>query len=104
MEKLFADYKKDFIVQEFLYQHNFFHQMHRDSLNTIRIISLRLNGSIHILSRVVRMGNDGSFTDNAESGCITCGLTKKENFNLMQPIIGRMKDMKSIRIVILHLK
>jgi len=77
VEKLFAAYEKDFIVQEFLYQHNFFHQMHRDSLNTIRIISLRLNGNIHILSRVVRMGNDGSFTDNAESGCITCGFDEE---------------------------
>lgn len=74
---LFESYEKDFIVQEFLYQHDLFSQMHEKSLNTIRIISLRLNEEIHILSRVVRMGNKGSYTDNAKSGSITCGFDEK---------------------------
>jgi len=71
---LFDHYKQDFIVQKFLHQHKVFRQMHEDSLNTMRLISLRFNGFIYILSRVVRMGDDGSFTDNAESGCITAGF------------------------------
>lgn len=74
---LFESYEQDFIVQEFLYQHDLFSQMHKKSLNTIRIISLRLDGKIYILSRVVRMGNDGSYTDNAKSGSITCGFNEK---------------------------
>lgn len=77
--ELFDKYGKDFIIQKFLYQHKVFNQMHEDSLNTIRIISLRLHGSIHILSQVVRMGNGGSYTDNAESGCITSGFDAEGN-------------------------
>lgn len=79
--KLFKDYDQDFIVQNFLYQHDSFSQMHEESLNTIRLISLRLNGKIHILSRVVRMGNNGSYTDNAKSGSITCGFDEKGYLN-----------------------
>lgn len=81
LTKLFKDYDKDFIVQNFLYQHDLFGQMHEESLNTIRLISLRLNGKIHILSRVVRMGNNGSYTDNAKSGSITCGFDEKGYLN-----------------------
>ena len=74
LAKLFKDHSQDFIVQNYLYQHDLFSQMHEESLNTIRLISLRLDGKIHILSKVVRMGNDGSYTDNSKSGSITCGF------------------------------
>jgi len=77
VSELFKQYGQDFIVQAFLYQHELLENMHQDSLNTIRIISLRLNGKIHILSRVVRMGNNGSQTDNATSGCITSGFDER---------------------------
>jgi hypothetical protein len=77
VKKLCKHYKEDFIVQKFLYQHDLFHQMHEDSLNTMRIITLRFDKAIYILSRVVRMGNHGSFTDNAKTGCITSGFNAK---------------------------
>src|SRR5699024_3094271 len=79
--KLFNDYDKDFIVQNFLYQHDLFSQMHEASLNNVRLISLRLNGKIHMLSRVGRMVNNGSYTDNAKSGSITCGFNEKGYLN-----------------------
>lgn len=71
---LFHHYQKDFIVQEFLEQHALFKKMHEDSLNTIRIISLRLEDEIFILSSVVRMGDNGNHVDNGVASCITCGI------------------------------
>lgn len=77
LHQLFEDYEQDFIVQEYLYQHAAFQKLHEESLNTLRIVTLRVEDEIKVLSRVIRMGNEGSHTDNAESGCITWGIDRE---------------------------
>lgn len=77
MKEKFNNFQRDFIIQEYLYQHKTFKQMHEHSLNTLRIMTLRLDDEIHILSHVVRMGNNGSQTDNDVEGCITCGFDEE---------------------------
>ena len=80
-EQLVKIYKKDFIVQGYVVQHNFLGEVHPNSLNTLRIISLRFNNKIYILSSILRMGNSGNIVDNATVGGLTCGINKEGKLN-----------------------
>ena len=44
-------------------------------------MSLRYKGDIHILSSIIRMGNNGSSLDNATAGGLTCGFDKSGKLN-----------------------
>ena len=66
--------KSDLVVQELLHQHDTLNGIHRESINTIRIMSLLLDGHTHLLSSVLRMGKDGARVDNASSGGLVCGI------------------------------
>lgn len=63
-------------VQQVIKQHECLNKIHGNSINTIRIMSLFLDGKVHILSSVLRMGRDGSRVDNACSGGIVCGINE----------------------------
>jgi len=81
IEAFFNKYQKDFIIQEYIEQHSLMSEMHKESLNTIRIITLRFNDEIHFLSGIVRTGNNGSIVDNATVGGLTCGFDEYGNLN-----------------------
>jgi hypothetical protein len=72
LEQMFI---KDFLIQNKLDQYEPFQQIYPHSLNTIRMLSFRFGGKIHILSSILRMGNHGKFVDNESSGGISCGIT-----------------------------
>lgn len=72
-----------YIITEIAKQSSVLNQIHRDSLNTIRIISLLHEGEVIILSSVLRMGVNGNKVDNAASGGIFCGINED----------GRLKDL-----------
>lgn len=74
-------YDKDFIIQEYIKQHEVLNKIHKNSLNTLRIITLRLNNNIYFLSGIVRMGNNGSVVDNASVGGLTCGFNSSGELN-----------------------
>jgi hypothetical protein len=61
-------------IQEAISQHETLSRIHDKSINTLRIMSLMLDGTVHILSSVLRMGRDGARVDNASSGGIVCGI------------------------------
>lgn len=63
-----------YIVQELAKQSEILNQIHKDSLNTIRIISLVFGDKTIVLSNVLRMGVNGNKVDNAASGGIFCGI------------------------------
>lgn len=65
----------NYIIQSIVKQCKELSNIHKNSLNTIRIISLTHNGETRILSSVLRMGVDGACVDNASSGGIFCGIT-----------------------------
>ncbi len=65
---------KDAIVQEIVKQHEILNTIHKDSLNTIRIITLLINNEVHPLSSILRMGRNGKRVDNASSGGVFCGI------------------------------
>lgn len=72
--ELFAFYKKDFIVQNFLEQSTHLRKLNPSSLNTLRIVSYLNNKGVHILSSVLRIGKAGSSTDNFSKGGFFCGI------------------------------
>lgn len=65
---LIDTYKDDFIAQEIITQHPDTAKFNPESLNTIRIISLFLNGKVTILKSALRSGQNGAEVDNATSG------------------------------------
>ena len=63
-----------YIISEVVTQHQELAKIHSSSVNTIRIITLLLDGEVHILSAILRMGVNGARVDNASSGGIFCGI------------------------------
>lgn len=55
-------------------QHKTLSEIHPSSVNTLRVMSLLMNGKVNILSTVLRMGVNGNKVDNASAGGITCGV------------------------------
>lgn len=66
--------RNSFIITEVVRQCPVLKMIHPDSLNTIRIISLTIDGEVQILSSIIRMGVNGNKVDNAASGGIFCGI------------------------------
>jgi len=75
-EYLDYTYGSDFVIQEYLNQHQYFKQFNESSVNTIRLLTYRSvkNNEIIPLHAVLRIGKKGSFVDNQASGGIACGL------------------------------
>ena len=72
----------DFIVQKIVHQHPVLNKLHKDSLNSVRIMTLMFDNKVYALSGIVRMGINGNKVDNVSSGGISCGIN--ENGNLKQ--------------------
>ena len=79
IQAVFDAYKKDFIVQEIVKQHPDTAIFNPSSLNTIRVLSLLINGRVVVLKAALRCGQHGALVDNASSG----GLMIKINENGM---------------------
>lgn len=58
----------DFICQKTVEQSSFMAQFNPDSCNTIRMLTLNINGNGTLLSSFIRMGGIGSFVDNLSTG------------------------------------
>lgn len=66
-------YVQDFVMQEAVRQHDSLARFHPASLNTLRLITLRLRDSIRPIAATLRMGN-GSHVDNGHAGGLLCGV------------------------------
>jgi len=64
----------DFIIQETIQQHEFFNSIHASSINSIRIMTLFLDGEVTVVSAILRMGAGGSRVDNGSSGGLFCAI------------------------------
>lgn len=64
----------DMIIQEPIVQHDCLSQIHENSVNTIRLVTLLFHNKTLILSSVLRMGIGDMRKDNASSGGIVCGI------------------------------
>ena len=66
-------YVQDFVIQEAVSQHASLALFHPGSLNTLRVITLRLNDTLRLIAATLRMGN-GSHVDNGHAGGLLCGV------------------------------
>lgn len=64
----------DIVVQVPFRQHTALAALHKSSVNTLRLLSVLLDGEVTVYSSIVRMGAGNSKVDNASSGGITCGI------------------------------
>lgn len=71
----------DFICQDIIRQSDFMSSLSGGSVNTIRMLTLNLNGCFSLLSAFLRMGTPGSFTDNLCSGGTLCGIDEEGCFS-----------------------
>lgn len=66
-------YVQDFVLQESVRQHASLARYHPASVNTLRLITLRVGDSIRPIAATLRMGN-GSHVDNGHAGGLLCGV------------------------------
>ena len=76
IRQLFADYKKDFLIQECVKQHADMAALNPTSVNTMRILSYRSGMEVLIIYSVVRIGRSGSVIDNQCAGGISTTIDK----------------------------
>lgn len=80
-EELERQYRKDFIIQEELEQHAVLSAVYPHSINTLRVLTLRLDGAIHLLSTLARFGNNGMSVDNQATGGLSCSVAPTGRLN-----------------------
>ena len=65
---------EDHIVQRFVPCHPDLAVFNPSTLNSLRIVTLRLDGEIHILSAILRIGAPGKVVDNVAQGGYQCAI------------------------------
>jgi hypothetical protein len=73
LDDIERSYVQDFVLQEGVRQHPSLAAWHPASLNTLRIITLRLDRRIRPVAATLRVGN-GSHVDNGHAGGLLCGV------------------------------
>ncbi len=73
---------KQFLLEECVIQKDYLSKLYPHSVNTLRIVTLRVNGDTHIVARILRIGNKGNIVDNFhKDGMYTtldeCGIVSK---------------------------
>ena len=58
----------DIIIQKIIEQNSFMSELNKDSINTIRMLTLNINNNCSCLSCFIRIGAKGSFVDNLSTG------------------------------------
>ncbi len=76
-QNIIERYGTNFLIQEKLDQHSFIKKFHPCSINTIRVVTLRLEDKILNVLNFIRFGNNFSVKDNAGAGGIVCGIDSK---------------------------
>ena len=71
---IFQSRKKNFIVQEVIVQSSELAKLNKSSLNTLRILTLLLNGKCTVTAKMLRHGCPGANIDNISSGGYGVGI------------------------------
>ena len=74
VEQALKPYHKNFIVQQAIKQHPDLAAISPKSINTIRLMTYLVNGTVRPLSAVLRMGIGEARVDNLSFGGIACGI------------------------------
>lgn len=73
--QVFNEYKKDFLIQERVQQHERMAVLNPTSVNTMRILSYRSGMEVLIIYSVIRIGRSGSVVDNQCAGGISTTIS-----------------------------
>lgn len=73
-------YGYNFIVQDVIQQHPIMAKPHPNSVNTLRMVTLRWKSEIHYLLTFARFGANNSVMDNAGAGGVCVGVTDTGEF------------------------
>ena len=74
--QLFKEYKQDFLIQDWVRQHEGMAALNPTSVNTMRILSYHSGMEVLIIYSVVRIGRSGSVVDNQCAGGISTVIDK----------------------------
>lgn len=77
IKNIFADYGKNFVIQEVIQQHHDLAALNPSSVNTIRMVTYRRGEEIALIYAVMRMGKFGSEVDNTSAGGMTCKIDER---------------------------
>lgn len=73
---------RDYLIQEFLEQHQVLNNIYPHSVNTMRVVTLRMNNTIHTLKAIAKFGTDGHYVDyNIHCGGVNCGIDDEGKLN-----------------------
>lgn len=75
LEELINAYKGAYIIQEVIRPHEILKTLYPDSINTFRIITYLWDGVVNHCPLTLRMGQGGSYLDNAHAGGIFIGVS-----------------------------
>lgn len=70
----------DIVIQEKIKQSPLIYRYYNDSISSVRVCILNLNGKIYILNNNLRMGRDGSL-DNIGAGGMSCNISSQGFLN-----------------------
>ena len=90
---LIKNFKSDFLIQESFKQHKLMNDIYDSSVNTVRIMTLNLDGEIYVLSSLLRMGVNGKRVDNMVSGGVNCAIRDDGSLvNKLYNAVGKRFD------------
>lgn len=92
LEDLEDIYGFNFLIQRIISQHENMSMPHPDSVNTLRMVTLRWNGEIHNLYTFARFGVNNDVKDNAGAGGLSVGV--KEDGSFMEYGIVRLRKVQ----------
>lgn len=71
-----------YLMQEFVSQHPQMSMLHPQSINTVRLLTVRglKDGQIHILPSILRVGTGDSIVDNTSRGGLAIGIQMETGF------------------------
>ncbi len=70
----------DLIVQEKIIQSNLINKFYKDSISSVRVCLLKINGTQKVINISIRMGKNGSL-DNITAGGMSCSISENGAFN-----------------------
>lgn len=77
-EDPFSIHKKNYLIQKRIIQHKSLSELNESSVNIVRIVTLFIDGEVHLITSALRIGGVGEFTDNTVTkdgkGMIVIGI------------------------------
>ena len=73
-QKLLGKYPKGFVIEELIIQHPDMRKLHPQSVNTLRVPTIKYTDRVEIIHPILRVGRGNAVVDNGGAGGICCGI------------------------------